>query len=129
MPPTRGRVRLDDVAAVGVDQALVLGDGGQHFAGGDGGVQGAGEVRVAFEVVGVQRFLDPHEVEFLQLAAHPQGGGAVPLLVGVDHEGNVPADVLADAGDAAQVLGGVGQADLDLDAADAFLQEDWWRGP
>ena len=101
---------------------------GQHFAGGDGGVQGVGQVGVAFEVVGVQRLLDPDEVEFLQLAAHPQGGGAVPLLVGVDHEGHVPADVLADAGDTAEVLGGVRQADLDLDAADAFVQEDGGAG-
>ena len=75
-----------------------------------------------FEVVGVQRLFDPDEVEFLQLPAHPQGGGAVPLLVGVHHERHVPADVLADAGDAAEVLFAVGQADLDLDAADAFVE-------
>ena len=81
-----------------------------------------GEVGVALEVVGVQRLFDPDEVEFLQLAAHAQGGGAVPLLVGVHHQGHVPADVLADAGDAAQVLGGVRQADLDLDAADALVR-------
>ena len=36
--------------------------------------------------------------------------------------GHVPADVLADAGDAAEVLRGVRQADLDLDAADALVE-------
>src|SRR6478752_1784292 len=121
-------IRLDDVTAVRTDQALVLRDRGQHLARGDGGVQGAGEVRVAFEVVRVKRFLDPDEVEFFQPAAHPQCGGAVPLLVGVHHEWDVPANVLADAGDAAQVLGGVWKADLDLDAADAFVQQDGGAG-
>ncbi|MNI55041.1 hypothetical protein D3C73_1099670 [compost metagenome] len=112
---------LDDVAAVGVDEALVLGDRRQHLARGNGCVQDLGQVRVAFEVISVQRLFDPDEVEFLELAAHAERGGPVPLLVGVHHERDVPADVFADASYAAEVFLGIRQANFDLDAADAFL--------
>ena len=78
---------------------------------------------VALGVVGVQRLLDPDQVELLQRAAHPLGGRPVPLLVGVDHERHASPRCSRTARHAAQVLGRVGLADLDLDAADAGSSE------
>ena len=69
----------------------------------------------------VQRLLDPDQVEGLELTAHPLRAGAVPLLVGVDHQRSV-AEVLAQRGDPLEVGAPVGLADLDLDAADPGLQ-------
>lgn len=107
-------VRLDDVAGVVPYELVVLGDAGQHLARGDRGVQGGGERGVALGVVGVERLLDPDEAEALQGAAHALGGGPVPLLVGVDHERDVVAEVLTHGRQAGQVLLAVGVADLDL---------------
>jgi hypothetical protein len=47
--------------------------------------------------------------------------GPVPLLVGVDHQRHVIAEVLADGGDALDVERTVGLPHLQLDAADAAL--------
>ena len=60
------------------------------------------QVGVADGVPGVEGLLDPDQVEGLELAAHPAGAGAVPLLVGVDHERGV-AEVLAQRGDPVEV--------------------------
>ena len=120
-PADARRVGLHDAAVAGVDQRHVLRHRGQHLAGRDRGVERTRQVGVADRVPGVERLLDPDQVELLQLAAHPAGAGAVPLLVGVDHQRGV-TEVLADRGDTAQVLGPVGLTDLDLDAADTNLE-------
>jgi hypothetical protein len=70
-----------------VDEVDVFADAGQHLAGCDGGVEGLGELGVPFGVVGIEGFLDPHEIELFQRAAHPHDCRPVPLLVGV----HVPA--------------------------------------
>ena len=114
-------VGLDDVAGAQLDEPLVLGDGGEHLAGGDGRGDLADELGVARVVVGVQRLLDPHEVELLHGPAHAHGGRTVPLLVGVDHEREVLAEVLAHGGQALEVDLVIGVAHLDLDAPDAGL--------
>ena len=101
------------------DQLGVFGRGGQHFTGGDGGVELRGQCGVALVVVGVERFLDPHQVELLEDAAHALRGGAVPLLVGIDHQRRVVAQVFAHGFDALDVKRLVGLADLEFDAADA----------
>ena len=81
----------------------VLGEAGEHLAGGDRGVELRGERGVAFGVVGVERLLDPGQLELLELAADAQRGRAVPLLVGVDHQRHAVAEVLAHRLDPAQV--------------------------
>ena len=48
--------------------------------------------------------------------------GAVPLLVGVDHQRDVVVEELPDRGDSGHVGAPVGLADLELDGADAALQ-------
>ena len=128
MPPMRGASGWMMSTAV-LDQAMCSATLDSISPVAIGGVQDLGQLRVAFGVVGVQRFFDPDQVELLQLAAHAQGGGAVPLLVGVHHERDVVAEVLADGGDAARSSLLVGQADLDLDAADASVQGLRWRVP
>ena len=50
-------------------------------------------------------------------------GGAVPLLVGVDHQRDVVAEMLADALRRGEVDRAVGLAHLDLDAADAAASD------
>jgi hypothetical protein len=76
---------------------------------------------MAFVVIRVERFLDPDQVEVLEHAAHALRSRPVPLLVGVDHQWHVIAEVLADRGDALDVERAVGLPDLQLDAADAAL--------
>ena len=103
------------------DQLAVLGGAGQHLAGGDRRVELGGQRGVAFVVVGVERLLDPDQVELLEDAAHALRGRPVPLLVGVDHDRHRVAEVLAHGLDALDVERPVGLADLELDAADAAL--------
>ena len=122
MPPIRGAsgwMMSTERCSIRLE---VLGDAGQHLAGGDRGVERGGELGVTFGVVRVERLLDPDQVELLEGAADPHGGRPVPLLVGVDHERHVVAEVLADGGDPGQVDPAVGLTDLDLDAADAVGQ-------
>ena len=78
---------------------------------------------MAFGVVGVQRLLDPREVQRLDQLAEALRGDAVPLLVGVDHQVHAAVDQLVHGLHALQVDHRVGLADLDLDAADAALEQ------
>src|SRR5215207_9823966 len=93
MPPMRGCIGLDDVGGLGVDESDVFGDAREHLAGGDRGVQRPGELGVPVGVIGIQRFLDPDQVEALEQPANPLRRGPVPLLIGIDHEWNVIAQV------------------------------------
>ena len=52
---------------------------------------------MALEVVGIERLLDPGQVELLEGAAGPRGFLAIPLLVGIDHEREIVAQVKAGA--------------------------------
>ncbi len=72
-------------------------------------------------VVAVQWLLDPDQVEGLQAPAHAPRHRPVPLLVGIDHQRESLAQVLAHRADAVQVQRPVGLADLELDAADALV--------
>ncbi len=101
------------------DQVPVFGGAGQHLAGGDRGIELRGQRGVALVVVGVQRLLDPDQVERLQRPAHALRGGAVPLLVGVDHQRHRVAQMFAHRADPFEVARAVRLADLQLDAADA----------
>ena len=100
----------------------MLGGAGQHLAGGNRRVEARGQRGMAFVVVGVQRLLDPDQVEFLEDTAHALGRGAVPLLVGIDHDGRGIAQVGAHGLHAPYVQRAVGLAHLELDAAHAALQ-------
>jgi hypothetical protein len=102
-----------------MDELRVLVVAGEHLAGGDGGVQRGGELRMAFVVVGVERFLDPREVEGLEPAAHAHRRHAIPLLVRVHHQREAVAEVAPHGFHALHVGGDVGLPHLDLDAADA----------
>nr|GFD37407.1 hypothetical protein [Tanacetum cinerariifolium] len=77
--------------------------------------------RVPFGVIAIQRLFDPDQVEFFESAAHALRGWPIPLLVGVDHQGKVIPQVLANGRDAVQVNGTVGLTDLELDPTDALL--------
>ena len=74
---------------------------------------------MALDVVGIERLLDPDEVELFERAADPLRGRAVPLLVGIDHQRHAVAHDLPHRLEAAQVAHRVGRAHLDLDPADA----------
>ena len=113
---------MDDVDGAVLDQADVFGDAGEHLAGGDGGVERVGQLGVAFGVVSVQRLLDPDQVELFEDPAEAHGGGSIPLLIGVDHERDIVADMLADGAHALDVDLVVRLADFDLDATDAVGQ-------
>ncbi len=115
------RVGHQVVGGAVADQLAVFGGAGQHLAGGDGRVESGRQRGMAFVVVGVERLFDPDQVELLEDAAHALRGRAVPLLVGVDHQRHVVAEVLAHRFDALDVERAVGLADLELDAADAAL--------
>ena len=77
---------------------------------------------MAVQIVGIQWFLDPRQLQLLQRAPHAQRGGAVPLLVDVDHQRHIRPQRLAQRPHAAQVLAPVRLADLELDATDAARQ-------
>ncbi len=76
---------------------------------------------MAFVVIGVERLFDPDQVELLEDTAHALRGRPVPLLVGVDHQRHIVAEMLAHRLDALDVELAVGLPDLELDAADAAL--------
>ncbi len=76
---------------------------------------------MAFVVIGVKRLFDPYQLELLEDAAHALGRGAIPLLVGVDHDGNRIAQVLAHSLHPPHVERAIRLPDLELDAADAAL--------
>ncbi|AGP61128.1 hypothetical protein M271_48830 [Streptomyces rapamycinicus NRRL 5491] len=101
------RVGLYEVGGARLDERRVLADAGQHLTGGDRGVQRRRERGMPLGVVGVERFLDPGEVEPLQHPAGTGGGDPVPLLVGVDHQRNAVAEVFADRLDPLEVDGRV----------------------
>ena len=63
------------------------------------------QVGVADVVPRVERLLDPDQVELLELAAHPAGaGGRSHCWLASTMKGKSVAEVLAECGDAAQVL-------------------------
>ena len=111
------RIGLDEVHRVVVDQRPMLGDAGEHFARGDRRHQLRREPRVALDVIGIERLLDPDEIELLERPADAFGSGPVPLLVGVDHQRHAAVDGLAHRLHPLQVEHRVGLADLDLEPA------------
>ena len=96
MPPIRGASGWRMSAARASISRTCSADAGQHLAGGDRGVERRGQLRVPLGVVRVERFLDPDQVELLQRPPDPQRRTAIPLLVGVDHQRYVGAEMLAD---------------------------------
>ena len=68
-------------------------------------------LRMTAIVVCAQRFLQPHQVELVEDAARAQRLGEVPLLVGIDHDRNVVADVLAHRGHPLDVVAKLRLAD------------------
>ena len=124
MPPIARRVGLDDVGArrarisspcsatlVSISPVAI------------GVSSAAASAAWPSRVVGVERLLDPDQVELLQRPADAQRGRPVPLLVGVHHERHAVAQVLAHrARPARRSIARVRLADLDLDAADAAVE-------
>jgi hypothetical protein len=76
---------------------------------------------MAFVVVRVERLFDPDQSELLEDAAHALRSRPVPLLIGVDHQRHIVAQMLAHRLDALDVELAVGLPDLQLDAAYAAL--------
>ena len=101
----RPRIEVLGEAVRGVE---VLADGDRH-------VDAPGELGMAGEVVGPQRLFDPRGGERRERVHRARRTVEVPPLVRVDHEAAVGAEQLAHGGDAVDVLGEVGLADLDLD--------------
>ena len=64
----------------------MLGHAGQHLAGRDRCVELAGELGVSGRVERIERLLDPDQVVRFEPSTHAQCRGAVPLLIGVDHQ-------------------------------------------
>jgi len=77
------------------------------------GIDGAGDGGVAEDIVGAGGFFDPEWLEAGEGLHVVDGLVNVPPLVGVHHELAVVADLLADDGAAADVVGEV-TADLNL---------------
>ena len=77
-PADPRRVGLDDAAVAGVEQRHVLGHRREHLASGDRCVEGVAEVGVADGVPRVEGLLDPHQIERIELAAHPPGAQPGP---------------------------------------------------
>ena len=115
------RVGHQDVGRTVADQLAVLGGAGQHLAGGDRCIELRRQRGMACVVVSIQRLFDPDQVHRLEDAAHALRRRPVPLLVGVDHQRRVIAQVFAHRLHALDVERAVGLADLQLDAADATL--------
>ena len=74
---------------------------------------------VAEDVVGAGGFFDPPGVEGREVAHVGDGFADVPALVGVHHELVGRADLLADDGGAAEIVGGIA-ADFDFEVGPAF---------
>ncbi|MCY1231273.1 hypothetical protein D9M72_437150 [compost metagenome] len=115
------RVRHQVVRRAMADQLAVFGRARQHFAGRDRRVELRRQRGVALVVIGIQRLLDPDEVEGLEGAAHALRRGAVPLLVCVDHQRHRVAELLAHGRHAPDVERAVRLPNLELDPADATL--------
>jgi hypothetical protein len=114
-------IRHDVVGGAMADQLPVLRDAGQHFPGGDRRVETGGQGGVPFGVVTVERLFDPDQTERFQDVAHAPRSRTIPLLVRVDHQREVVAQVPAHGFDAPDVRRAVRLADLDFDPADPLL--------
>jgi hypothetical protein len=117
-----GSVGLNVVHRPALDEEAMLGSTGEHLTGGDRGVKLVGKHGVALGVVAVQGFLDPRQAVAFELPADAERGDPIPLLICVDHQGHLVAQLGADRLDAIQVDPRVGLSDLDLDPADSSLE-------
>jgi hypothetical protein len=117
-----GSVGLNVVHRAALDEEAMLGSTGEHLAGGDRGVKLVGQHGVALGVVAVQGFLDPRQAVAFELPTDAERGNPIPLLICVDHQGDVVAQLSADRLDPIQVHPGVRLSDLDLDSADSALE-------
>ena len=91
----------------------------ERFADRDRHRAGGGQARVAGDVVGRQRLLEPGDAELGIGRRTAQGLGQGEALVGVDHDLEAVADGLAHGAQPRQVLAEVRLADLDLGALEA----------
>ena len=58
---------------------------------------------MAQQIVGVRGLLNPQWLERRELPDHARGGGQIPLLIGVEHEGAALSGAFSQHGSAAQV--------------------------
>ncbi len=112
------RIMHDHVHRPALDKGTGFGRAAEHLASADRGDELSGQGGVTFQIVGIQRLLDPGQVELLQRLSHARRGGAVPLLVDVDHQRHLVTEVPAQRLDPPQVGAPVRLADLQLDPAD-----------
>ena len=87
-------------------------EAGQHLAGGNRRIQRGGQLRVAFDVIGIQRLLNPDQIERLHFAPHANGGFAIPLLVGIDHQREVITQHFAHRRQTTDILGSIRLTDF-----------------
>ena len=99
-------------------------EAGQHLAGGNRRIQRGGELRVAFNIVGVKGLFNPDQIELLHFAPHADSGFAIPLLVGVHHQREVIAQHLTHRRQATNIFGGIRLTNLQLNPANPVLTGD-----
>ena len=99
------RVGLRDVEGVLLGEDPPLGDAGQRLAAGDRDARRAAQLAVAPRVRVRQRLLEQEQVERFDRLDHGQGGRHLPagdrevVLVAVEQDRHVRADVVADEGE------------------------------
>ena len=96
------QVRLDDVHAASLQQALEVVLGEQTLAGGNGHIAGSGDLLERLHVLAQHRLLDEHGVKLLQLFGQHLGHGLVHTAVEVNGNAEVLAAALTDGGHALQ---------------------------
>ncbi|MNE29984.1 hypothetical protein D3C80_1234810 [compost metagenome] len=87
----------------------------QHFAGCDRCIERCGERRMAFDIIGIERLFDPCQIIGLHETAETHSGGAIPLLVRINHHRHPAAEALMHRRDAFEIDSHIGLTDLDLD--------------
>jgi galactarate dehydratase len=101
----------------------MLGGAGQHLAGGDRRVELRGQRGVAFVVVGVQRLLDPHQVEVSNTRHMRCAVGRSHCWLASTISGAASPRCLRTAWTRLDVQRAVGLTHLELDAADARMHD------
>src|SRR5215469_8048849 len=109
-----GDVRLHDVDRTAGDQLAETVKPGLGLIAGDGRVERVGDAGAAVDIVGGDRLLDPEQLIGRHLAAHLDREGRAPGAIDIDHQLSLRPERLAYRGDAREVLGRVGLAEIDI---------------
>src|SRR5271154_4729885 len=85
-------IRLQNVDRAVDDDPAEAPAGKFRFAAGDRDAESRLPLPIAVEVFGWDRFLEPGDVELLDLPSHSDRGYGVISMVGIDHDRHCPAD-------------------------------------